>query len=294
MRSRVEGARLVLSTLPNVRRDGVGADASEQIGNRFGVAHHAENCLDSGSSDGGKEIQQVHAQDDAPAHVRSSESLDLPAMFSRYLGARDQSQRHGRPRAWPARAMIWSGVGSPARNDLASTLQSDGFGMIDSGRMPQRVSPCVSTSAWKRSEAHATKSQLFQLPWGNPREAKPNPRARSTPSLRHSTASEEYQLLSRSKTAGSTTAKRIPVAGLPGPKQLRSRARQCDRRWSPGYLLVFGMRTAPVRSLRRRPGTSSSLRRCARDRFATIVTLVSSTGFPPGEGGANVVEADVE
>lgn len=43
------------------------------------------------------------------------------------------------------------------------------------GRILQRVSPCVSGSAWKRSGAHAMDCQLFTLPWGNPREAEPSP-----------------------------------------------------------------------------------------------------------------------
>jgi hypothetical protein len=32
------------------------------------------------------------------------------------------------------------------------------------------------------------KSQFLTFPWGNPREAKPSPKARSQPSLEHSTA----------------------------------------------------------------------------------------------------------
>src|SRR5947208_3637634 len=60
--------------------------------------------------------------------------------------------------------------------------------MRDDGEMLQRVLPCVSTPAQSRSAAHATKCQFITIPWGNPREAKPNPRVRSKPSLEHSTA----------------------------------------------------------------------------------------------------------
>jgi hypothetical protein len=40
------------------------------------------------------------------------------------------------------------------------------------GRMLQRVQLCVRISARSRSASHATKSQFFTFPRGNPREAK--------------------------------------------------------------------------------------------------------------------------
>ena len=67
------------SGVPDMARHGIGADASQQIGHRFGVTQHSENSLNARASDGGKEILQVHLQDDALAHVRRQEGLDRPA-----------------------------------------------------------------------------------------------------------------------------------------------------------------------------------------------------------------------
>src|SRR2546429_8810474 len=102
--------------------------------------------------------------------------------------ATGRSQRQGLPSVRLARAITCSTAGAPARKVLARTVNSDGFGMVEDGEMLQRVLPCVSTPAQSRSAAHATKCQFITIPWGNPREAKPNPRVRSKPSLEHSTA----------------------------------------------------------------------------------------------------------
>jgi len=52
--------------------------------------------------------------------------------------------------------------------------------------MLQRVLLCVSISAQSRSAAHATKSQLFTFPWGNPREAQTEPKGPIKAGLEHS------------------------------------------------------------------------------------------------------------
>ncbi len=49
--------------------------------------------------------------------------------------------------------------------------------MADDGEMLQRIGPCVSIPAWSRSGAHATKCELFTLPWGSPREAQIEPKS---------------------------------------------------------------------------------------------------------------------
>jgi hypothetical protein len=51
--------------------------------------------------------------------------------------------------------------------------------------MLQRVSPCVSISAFTQDPLTATICQFFTVPRGNPREAKPDPKARSA-GLEHS------------------------------------------------------------------------------------------------------------
>jgi hypothetical protein len=64
---------------PDVAGSGIGADAAQEIGERFRVARGAKEALNAGSGKGGKEILQVHLQDDPPAHVGRRETLDRPA-----------------------------------------------------------------------------------------------------------------------------------------------------------------------------------------------------------------------
>ena len=68
--------RIPITCFPNVVWSNRGADASEQIGDGFGIAHGAKKCLDSCAGNGGEEIFQVHFQHDALADVRSHEGFD--------------------------------------------------------------------------------------------------------------------------------------------------------------------------------------------------------------------------
>ena len=100
-----------------------------------------------------------------------------PANDSIYRWASGRSQRQGLPSVRLARAVdLFDGwfAGEKRAGERAAKRR---FGMADDGGMLQRVSPCVSRSAQSRSVAHATKAQFFTIPWGNPREAQPNPRA---------------------------------------------------------------------------------------------------------------------
>src|SRR5437870_10571964 len=75
---------------PDIARCCIRAYASEQISNRFGIAQGTENGLDPCGRERRKEIPQVHPQHNALAHVGSDKRR-----------------------------------GSPARMDVASTLNSD-------------------------------------------------------------------------------------------------------------------------------------------------------------------------
>lgn len=61
---------------PGAARHGIGRETAEQVGNRLRVADRPEETLHPGSGEAGKEVFQVHAQNDAPAYVRSGKGLD--------------------------------------------------------------------------------------------------------------------------------------------------------------------------------------------------------------------------
>ena len=81
VRARVEGPRLaaIRDPAPDTARRGVGRDAAEQVGHRFGVSQGAKDGLNARAPDGGEEVAQVHAQYHALAHVRSGERPHRPS-----------------------------------------------------------------------------------------------------------------------------------------------------------------------------------------------------------------------
>lgn len=60
---------------------GMRAQATEQISDRLGIAGHAKERRDARAVDRGKEILQVHAQDNALAGVRCGEGLDGARLY---------------------------------------------------------------------------------------------------------------------------------------------------------------------------------------------------------------------
>ena len=57
-------------------RHGIGHDATEKVGNRFGVAGGAEEALNPCTRERGEKVLQVHAKDNALANVRAGKALD--------------------------------------------------------------------------------------------------------------------------------------------------------------------------------------------------------------------------
>jgi len=66
---------------PDIARGGSGAEATEKIGDGFGVTESAEETLDSLARNAWEEILQIHFEDNMPANVRSGEGLDRAAFL---------------------------------------------------------------------------------------------------------------------------------------------------------------------------------------------------------------------
>src|ERR1700679_50104 len=87
MRPAIQGARFLREPAEETARGFVCADASKQIGNRFGIAHRAEKSLNPRGGEGGEEIAQIHAQDNSLTRVRSGERPD-GSLFEESVHAR--------------------------------------------------------------------------------------------------------------------------------------------------------------------------------------------------------------
>ena len=79
MRPAIQNTGFLRESPAKIARRGVRTDASKQIGNRFGIPHRAKKSLNPRGSEGGKEVAQVHPQNDPLTHVRGGERPDRSA-----------------------------------------------------------------------------------------------------------------------------------------------------------------------------------------------------------------------
>ena len=96
--------------------------------------------------------------------------------------ASGRSHRHRQPNKRLPRSTRPSSSSGPATKAAAIVRAMTAFEFMKKGdRALQRVWSGVSSHAWERIPAHATKYKSFTIPWGSPREAMNGPLGRPSP-----------------------------------------------------------------------------------------------------------------